>query len=549
MHSSFIYLYSLLYRREDDDYSYGYDIDDDDNDNIPSKPSKIIRFKGIFLRDSHYEEYKDQMHQYGYAVVDDVLYTMDERREYTEWALEESDFEVDYETSWDDHDYEEEPVPPAFDLRIDVEFAHHHFTDDQHWDYYYSVDDDEVRGTLGIGIGTDRDDDYYDEEDIRREAALPKDVCIRTSFARLYRPTCNEFHANVNGYDWLIDNDIHSRRWKKKKLQTSITSRSKFLGHGYYRDAFLFGQQSALDDAVFKTMRHMYRSEREDTIADDDDIVTRGLGFDPNDRYHEYNYKDEMRKDAMVMELLSSSPWAINIYAHCAMSSMTEFAPVAIDDYIMPTSGYSPKRLLRRGSNAIENEDEPLNDHISPEEKLEIALEMAKCLAAMHGFKDGVIAHGDIQVGQFFKGRDGLVKLVDYNRAEAVLYDPKNERYCKWRNDMPPDGTARAPEENRNALMSEAIDVYSLGNVFYSLLTGKIVFGDQNSVTLAMQRVATGNTLEIPESYSELPSSKLLVEAIGLCWTYDDEIRPSIFDIVAFLERAVKSYPWNSQAK
>ena len=123
------------------------------------------------------------------------------------------------------------------------------------------------------------------------------------------------------------------------------------------------------------------------------------------------------------------------------MSSITEFAPIDIADYIMPTGGYSPKRIMRRGARKNELDDEPLNDHISPEEKLEMALQMAKGLAAMHGYKDGIIAHVDIQVGQFFKGKDGLVKIVDYNRAEVLLYDPKKDRYCKWRNDMPPDGT------------------------------------------------------------------------------------------------------------
>ena len=110
----------------------------------------------------------------------------------------------------------------------------------------------------------------------------------------------------------------------------------------------------------------------------------------------------------------------------------------------MPTSGYAPKRLVRRGgTQTVEDEldDAPLNDHISPEEKLDIALGMAKSLEAMHGYSDGAIAHGDIQVGQFFQGNDGRIKLVDYNRAEPLLYDIKNEKYCKWMNDMPPDGT------------------------------------------------------------------------------------------------------------
>ena len=146
-----------------------------------------------------------------------------------------------------------------------------------------------------------------------------------------------------------------------------------------------------------------------------------------------------------VIELLSSSPHAIDIYSHCAMSSVIEFAPTEMEEYILPTKGFSPKKLVRRGikNNDLEeeNKNSPLNDYISPEEKLEIALEMAKCIAAMHGFEDGAIAHVDVQVGQFFRGKDGRIKIVDYNRAEPLLYDAKNEEYCRWANGRPGDGS------------------------------------------------------------------------------------------------------------
>ena len=436
----------MLYRRaDDDDYSF-YDshlAHYDDDDIVPTKPQKSIRLKGMFARDSHYEEYKEQLHQYGYALVDDVIYNAASRRELTEWALYESKFELNTPYSLRMMDENGEEIIPAFELQNDVELANHHFYDD-HWDSYYSFDDDHLRGTLGTGLVGDKDDDYHNGEDIQQEeierAELGDGACTRASFARLYRPTCNEIHHLVGGYDWLIDHDVHSRRWKKRKqLSYDKSDLSKYLGHGYYRDAFLYQQPSG--KVVFKTMRHMYAADG-DTITEDDDLLTRGLGWDPTDKNTFFNYKEEMRKDAMVMELLSSSPHAINLYSHCAMSSFVEFAPLDMSDYIMPTSGYAPKRLVRRGdAQNDELDDAPLNDHISPEEKLDIALGMAKSLEAMHGYSDGAIAHGDIQVGQFFQGNDGRIKLVDYNRAEPLLYDIKNEKYCKWMNDMPPDGT------------------------------------------------------------------------------------------------------------
>ncbi|KAL7441250.1 hypothetical protein ACHAXH_009149, partial [Discostella pseudostelligera] len=168
-------------------------------------------------------------------------------------------------------------------------------------------------------------------------------------------------------------------------------------------------------------MHHMY--ETEGAMSNDDEMDNLGLGFDPDDKYTFTNYKEYMRMDAMVMERLTSSPRAIDIYSHCAMSSVIEFAPIDMQDYIMPTIGYTPKKILRRGAKHIGGWDGPLNSYISPEEKLEIALQMAKCLAVMHGYDGGPIVNVDVQVGQFFRGRDGMIKIVDFNRAEPLMYD------------------------------------------------------------------------------------------------------------------------------
>jgi serine/threonine protein kinase len=164
---------------------------------------------------------------------------------------------------------------------------------------------------------------------------------------------------------------------------------------------------------------------------------------------------------------------------------------------------------------------------------------MAKCISTMHGFENGPIVHVDVQAGQFFRGRDGLIKLVDYNRAEALLYDVKQDKYCNWINGPPAEGMFRAPEENIDAPLTEKIDVYSLGNVFYSVLTGIMVFNNVSSEE-AHRRIVEGETEPIADFYYNEPNLAALAEAIEMCWTYDVEERPSIFEVVQFLEQAVK---------
>ncbi len=61
----------------------------------------------------------------------------------------------------------------------------------------------------------------------------------------------------------------------------------------------------------------------------------------------------------------------------------------------------------------------------------------------MHGHSDGVIANVDVQIGQFCRGKDGLVKILDFNRAEVMLYDEDQGEYCKFENGPPPDGSVR----------------------------------------------------------------------------------------------------------
>jgi hypothetical protein len=131
----------------------------------------------------------------------------------------------------------------------------------------------------------------------------------------------------------------------------------------------------------------------------------------------------------MVMELLTSSNRIANIYSFCATSSLVEYAPGNIEKYVMAD------HEIDGGNISI-----PMNN-IGAGEKLEMSLEMAKGIAAMHGHSGGAIANVDVQIGQFSRGKDGLIKIIDFNRAEAMLFDEVGEEYCKFENGNPPDGS------------------------------------------------------------------------------------------------------------
>ena len=64
-----------------------------------------------------------------------------------------------------------------------------------------------------------------------------------------------------------------------------------------------------------------------------------------------------------------------------------------------------------------------------------------------------------------------MLKLNDFNRGEAMLFDEERGSYCQYRN-VKGGGDFRAPEEFRDGRLNENIDVFGLGNMMYGLLTG-----------------------------------------------------------------------------
>ena len=512
-------------------------------------------YRGMF-RSKHLSDSKSaSLNENGYAIVDDVIYYSDDRRGRTNWALHASECQVQ-------QPHDENTIEIRLNSPHSIRFSNHepkqeqqfYIDDAGEWDAYYAFDDDHVRSAKGTGL-----------HEKRPAEEVKKQQCMRPDWYSIYYPTCNEIHANISGEAWMIGEESLMRSWtngessnREKKIP-----RSKYLGSGYYRNAFLLersfvamqsqGSKShnnhhkynnnnhkasiEYDKVVFKSMKQL---DDKTTSTNDDDASE--YAYDPTDKYSYVELIEDMRKDAMVMERLTSSPRSADIYSYCGLSSVIEFAPVDIEEYIMPSKGRHAK-LIRQYADPEDyglDMEYPVNDYISPQEKLEIALEMAKCLAEMHGYVGGPIAHVDVQAGQFFRGKDGFIKLVDFNRAEALLYDIKQDAYCKFVNGPPAEGMFRAPEENIDEPLTEKIDIYSLGNVLYSVLTGIMVHSERSSHE-AHQRIVEGKTEPIADSYYEEPSLAALAEVIELCWTYDVEERPSIFEVVQVLEGAVKT--------
>ena len=99
----------------------------------------------------------------------------------------------------------------------------------------------------------------------------------------------------------------------------------------------------------------------------------------------------------------------------------------------------------------------------------------------------------------------------------------------------------RSPEEYYNEYLNEKVDVFSLGNNIYTLLTGLWVFYDIDNYAAVQELVASGERAYVDPRYKErsLAEAKL-VEIIEKCHEYYEIDRLSIFEVVDFLWQALE---------
>jgi serine/threonine protein kinase len=285
----------------------------------------------------------------------------------------------------------------------------------------------------------------------------------------------------------------------------------KYIGNGSYRQVFL--AKLPTENVIFKE-------------ANWDNGHESGFHTD------EYEF---MRQDMVVGESFTSNPRFVDIYGFCALSMFSEFMPFGDAEVMAQTifDRHNPPSIKEGGELVIFN-------NLTGTEKLEYALQMADAVSYLHNYPGGVIVHDDIQMPQFLLTADKRIKLNDFNRAEVMLFDEENNEYCKYRNN-PGHGDWRSPEEYYDKPLDEKIDIYSLGNNFYALLTGMGPFYEEAHSDGVIKKVKAGMKPYIDQRFLERSfAEKKLAEIMVLCWEYDPVKRPDINTLVQVLREAVE---------
>ena len=302
-------------------------------------------------------------------------------------------------------------------------------------------------------------------------------------------PTCNH----------LMEQDL-----THLEINANGTMEVKIMAHGYWRDVWSIRSSNYLDgnpeQTVLKTMRYQ----------------------------HEFNFRnyDRHRRDAVAMEQLTSSQWIMNIYGFCGNSGIFEFADGGdLNDSIFA------------------EED---SEDWSSSERLVVAYQVAAGIAAVHNHhKEGVaaMAHTDITTLQFvYVSSAGIYKLNDFNRCRFIRWNKKTNQACTFLVGNNP-GVFRAPEEFSYKEESEKVDIYSMGNVFYSILTGEWPFEDVESKE-ARDLVKRGHRPPIsPEILNSTdPFQQTLLNVTRACWLQDPKERASARRIQNYIEKRLVKF-------
>merc|ERR1712151_267848 len=228
------------------------------------------------------------------------------------------------------------------------------------------------------------------------------------------------------------------------------------------------------------------------------------------------------RRDAVAMERLTASKYVLDIYGYCGQSSIVMYSSQGdLDDLRWHNKG----------------------NEVTTETLLKVAIQVARGIGDVNyvvNLTVPAIAHADISTGQFIY-IDGIFRINDFNRCRFLRWDRKHDHACGYYVGNNPK-KFRSPEEYYYKEQSEKVDVYSMGNIFYVLLTKEWPF-DGMKDKAAQHEVKHGRPPPISTSIrnSTDPYTQALIKAAEMCWVYDPQERPSAREVESFLSRSLQS--------
>ena len=400
-----------------------------------------------------------------------------------------------------------------------------------------------------------------DEEGFTKKERL-SEGCSALEWHSYHFPNCNDIHDIDLGA--VVRNPRENYRRKMAATSDEVNETTSesfpwgFVSNGLWRDVFscdprgevtnsIESSFSAMPPAVLKIMK----------------------------REHDYDVRNfqRHRRDALVMERLSSSHHLVPIYGYCANTVLTQAISHTLDDVIYarenemkkkwnPRNGYQTKPPLESWMGKDEN-GELLATRETELGRINLALGVFRGLADLHE-GDGTtdmdwlpVIHADLQAKQYLVDSDtGKVYLNDFNRCRFMGKKNVNSTYaidvtleannadhetasiqsCPIHIPTAP-GYARSPEEYNSAPLTEKLDVYSAGNILYGIITGNKPFNGERGKHIK-QDIQNGKPPEVDPSIRDQKGTvdAELAGILDRVYEVDPDKRASAKEIVVALE-------------
>ena len=263
------------------------------------------------------------------------------------------------------------------------------------------------------------------------------------------------------------------------------------------------------------------------------------------DRDFHSEYYDLHRKDAMAMEHLTYSPFVLDVYSFCGQSAVNEIAFDSIEKVAMRMRDKNRLNMV----------------------KLRLAAEVALGVADIHEGSGGngpfqdqpAMVHYDINPRNVAVTSRGHVKINDFNVAEFLKWNKVEQKVCKFEGRFY-EPWWRAPEEvlkpkigEDPTLLDEKVDVYSLCNVLFRIMTGRAPRGKSISSRVEEMRdeVSKGIPPALPKLYLTTEDEALIAirKSMMTCYRLKPEDRLTAREIGDFLYEKFETLSQKTKAK
>ena len=387
----------------------------------------------------------------------------------------------------------------------------------------------EASAALGDAARTDAHNERrHFGKNQRKHAAVDKVTsgCSPTSWQMLSFPNCNNIHeidlknslgmSRRGGVRIPADLGGGDKSWKFWSVEDKkVSNEIGYVGSGLWRQVWKLNPKNdrgGKDDrsVVLKVMKQEHQ------------VDVRNF--------------DRHRRDALVMERLTSSKNVVSVYSFCGNTILTEYAGITLDDIIYRSEVDDKAETAKEESvSTMANSTQSIFSTNTAKGRIHMALELMRGIEAIHEIPDGPIVHADLQSKQFLFHPVEGVKINDFNRCRFVPRNDETGLQCKIKIPSAP-GANRSPEEYERMKIDEKIDIYSSANILFTILTGKKAWDTDRREEIA-KKVMKGLRPQIEEKY-RIPGTydAGLADIIMNAYDADPKKRISAKQIVQKLE-------------